>query len=392
MRVAKTSRALRGNDIVCFSNDWTGDPLSKMHLMRILSRENRILWIDSLGNRAPRATLHDARRIGKKLAAAMDTLKAPREVEPNLHVLSPLALPAWESKLAASLNRRWLGFQIERAIAHLSFGTPIVWCFLPSAAWVATNLKRRMLIYHCVDEFSEFTGAPANLLAQEALLACAADLVIVSSERLFDRKRSLNPHIGLVRHGVDHAHFSKALSPDLEIPLDLEHLPKPRLGFFGLLEDWIDSDLLESVAKTFSHGSLVLIGKERSDFSRLKSLPNVHFLGSRPYASLPAFCKGFDVALMPFRINELTMNSNPLKVREYLAAGLPVVSTAIPEIEALGQCIIGHDHRGFVEAIWRALENPGPADRRSEMVRKQSWESRVEEIRMLVEKNDPGIF
>lgn len=390
MRIARDFRALRGCDIACFSNDWTGDPLSKMHLMRILARENRILWIDSLGNRAPRATLQDARRIGQKLAAAWNTLKAPRQVEPNLHVLSPLALPAWQSRLAADLNRRWLGFQIERAMQHLAFREPIVWCFLPSAAWVATSLRRRLLVYHCVDEFSEFTGAPPNLLEQEARLASAADLVIVSSERLLERKRSLNPRIALVRHGVDHAHFSSALSPELEVPADLARLPRPRLGFFGLLEDWIDAALLEAVAKSFAQGSLVLIGRERADFSRLKALPNVHFLGGRPYASLPAYCKGFDVALMPFRINELTMNSNPLKVREYLAAGLPVVSTAIPEIEALGQCAIGRDRQGFIEAIARSLADPGPSRARSEQIRDQSWERRVEEIRLAVGRCEGG--
>ncbi|MDR0966644.1 MAG: glycosyltransferase, partial [Myxococcales bacterium] len=384
MRITRDFRALRGSDIVCFSNDWTGDPLSKMHLMRILSKENRILWIESLGNRAPKASLQDARRIGRKLSAAVSTLKAPREVEPNLWVLSPLALPAWESRLAADLNRRWLGFQIERAMARLSFKAPHVWCFLPSAAWVATSLRRRLLIYHCVDEFSEFTGAPQSLLEQEARLASAADLVIVSSERLLERKRPLNPRIALVRHGVDHAHFAQALSPELDIAPELARLPGPKLGFFGLIEDWIDAELLEAVARAFPGGSLVLLGREKASFPRLKSLPNVHFLGGRPYASLPSFCKGFDVALMPFRINELTLNSNPLKVREYLAAGLPVVSTAIPEIEALGQCAIGRDTQSFIEAIQRALKNPGPSKKRSEAVRDQSWEGRVEELRLLV--------
>lgn len=384
MRIARDFRALRGCDIVCFSNDWTGDPLSKMHLMRILSKENRILWIDSLGNRAPRANLQDVRRIGRKLSAAWNTLKSPRQVEPNLHVLSPLALPVWQSRFAADLNRRWLGLQIERAMEHLCFRAPVVWCFLPSAAWVATSLRRRLLVYHCVDEFSEFTGAPPNLLEQEARLARAADLVIVSSERLLERKKALNPHIELVRHGVDHAHFSRALLPELDIPADLARLPRPRLGFFGLLEDWIDAELLEAVAQAFPQGSLVLIGRARADFSRLKAMPNVHFLGGRPYEALPAYCKGFDVALMPFRINELTMNSNPLKVREYLAAGLPVVSTAIPEIEALGLCAIGNERQEFVEAIARALTDPGPSRTRSEHVRDQSWEQRVEEIRLAV--------
>lgn len=388
MRNEREARALTGCDIVCFSNDWAGDPLSKMHLMRLLARDNRVLWIDSLGNRAPRATIQDARRVGQKLSAALRTLGRPRQVDANIHVLSPLVLPAWQSPIAATINRRWLGLQIERAMSRLGFADPVVWCFLPSAAWVATSLRRRLLVYHCVDEFSEFTGAPPNLLEQEAALARASDLVIVSSERLLRRKQALNPRVALVRHGVDHAHFAQALLPTLDIPADLARLPRPRLGFFGLLEDWIDAPLLEAVARAFPSGSLALIGREKADFARLKAMPNVHFLGARPYASLPAYCRGFDVALMPFRLNELTLNSNPLKVREYLAAGLPVVSTAIPEIESLGLCAIGRDSAEFIAAIQRALVDPGPSPARSESVRDQGWERRVEEIRLAVARCD----
>ena len=124
----------------------------------------------------------------------------------------------------------------------------------------------------------------------------------------------------------------------------------------------------------------MLLGKATTDTSNLERLPNVHLLGRKPYASLPAYCKGFDVALMPFRINELTLNANPLKVREYLAAGLQVVSTAIPEVETLGLCRIGRDPDSFVREVEAALADPGPSTRRSDAVRSESWESRLEEI------------
>jgi glycosyltransferase involved in cell wall biosynthesis len=148
-----------------------------------------------------------------------------------------------------------------------------------------------------------------------------------------------------------------------------------------LIADWIDLDLLEAVAKHFSHGSVVLIGKATTDVSALKNLPNVHLLGRKPYAELPAYCKGFDVALNPFRISELTLNANPLKVREYLAAGLPVVSTAIPEVEVLGQCRIGRNKQEFIREIEAALDDAGPSPARSRAIRAESWEARVDEIR-----------
>jgi glycosyltransferase involved in cell wall biosynthesis len=135
------------------------------------------------------------------------------------------------------------------------------------------------------------------------------------------------------------------------------------------------------LAEHFSHGSLVLVGKATTDVSALLRLPNVHVLGRKPYASLPAYCKGFDVALNPFRINELTLNANPLKVREYLAAGLPVVSTAIPEVMKLNQCRIGADYQSFIREVEFALTEPGPSSERSNAIRSESWEARIDEIR-----------
>ncbi|MGH7194106.1 MAG: glycosyltransferase, partial [Candidatus Saccharimonadales bacterium] len=142
----------------------------------------------------------------------------------------------------------------------------------------------------------------------------------------------------------------------------------------------VDIELMAEMARRFSHGSLVVLGKATTDVSALAALPNVHLLGRKPYADLPAYCKGFDVALMPFRINELTLNANPLKVREYLAAGLPVVSTPIPEVEVLGQCRMAADADGFEREIRAALVDPGPSHERSQAIRHESWDAKLAEV------------
>lgn len=370
---------LRGRDVVCFSQDWSGDPLSKTHLMRLVARDNRVLWVNSIGLRTPSASGADLRRAFRKLAAA----SAPvRQAEPNLFVMNPLAIPAYGSPLVRGVNRRWLRSQVRSAMRRLGFKDPINWTFNPAAAVVAGDLGEDLVIYQCVDEYTEFTGVPARALADlERRLLLRSDLVIVSAERLYQSKVKVNPRTVLVRHGVDYAHFRTALDPATVVPDDLARLPRPVLGFFGLIADWVDLDILADLARRYPTGSVVLLGKATTDVSALERLPNVHLLGRKPYGSLPAYCKGFDVALMPFRINELTLNANPLKVREYLAAGLPVVSTPIPEVEVLGLCRIGAGAEGFAREVEAALADPSPRAERSEAVRHEGWDARLDEIR-----------
>ena len=370
---------LRGRDIICFSHDWTGDPLSKTHLMRLLARDNRVLWVNSIGYRTPTVSKADASRAIKKLVAATDRVK---EVERNIFVLSPLAIPAYGSAYLRRVNRHLLRYQVRRAMRKLKFKRPINWIFNPPAAVIARTLGEDQLIYHCVDEYTAFSGVSGQIMADfENQLLRTADLSIVTSERLLQSRRKINPQTVLVRHGVDYTHFRKALSPDTIVPESIAKLPKPVIGFFGLIADWVDVDLMAEVAKHFSKGSLVVIGKATTDISVLESLPNVHLLGRRPYEELPAYSKGFDVALMPFRVNELTLNANPLKVREYLAAGLPVVSSPIPEVEVLGLCRIADGAEQTIKEIELVLVDPGPSVERSDAIRSESWEARLDEIR-----------
>jgi len=371
---------LRGRDIVCFSHDWNGDPLSKTHLMRLLARENRVLWVDSIGYRAPRATRADVGRAFRKLARAARPI---REVEPNLFVLSPLAIPSYGQASVRALNRGLLRAQVSRAMRGLGFRRVVNWVFNPAASVIAGALGEDVLIYHCVDEYSAFSGVdPGALAALEDDLLARADLVLVSADSLVEAKRRRGRRPALVRHGVDHAHFRAALDPATRVPEALANLPRPVLGFFGLIADWVDVDLLAKAADRFPGGSVVTLGRATTDVGALASRPNVHMLGRVPYADLPAYAKGFDVALMPFRLNALTLHANPLKVREYLAAGLPVVSTAIPEVEVLGLCRIADDAEGFLAAIEEALaEGPGPCAGRSDAIAHESWEARLDEIR-----------
>jgi glycosyltransferase involved in cell wall biosynthesis len=370
---------MRGRDLLCFSHDWSGDPLSKNHLMRALARDNRVLWVNSIGYRTPTASRADLSRAFRKLAAAFKPIE---EVERNIFALNPLAIPAYGWGGAREFNRHFLRWQVKRAMRRLEFSRPINFIFNPPAALIAGSLGEDKLVYYCVDEHLAFTGVAADSLARmEEELLRKADLVIVTAERLYRSKARFNPRTRLIRHGVDFEHFRRALDAATAIPPEIARLPRPVIGFHGLIADWVDVELLAHVARSFPEGSLAIVGKTATDVSRIERLPNVHLLGRRPYAELPAYCKGFDVALNPFRMNELTLNSNPLKVREYLAAGLQVVSTPVPEVVRLKHCRIAATHDEFAREIERALEDPGPSPARSELMRNESWEAKIDELR-----------
>ena len=375
--------ALRGRDIVCFSNDWDGDPLSKMHAMKILARQNRVLWVNSIGNRRPTATARDVKRMLKKLSGAMQGL---RERHPNIWVLTPLAIPFYGSELIRAANGALLKAQIERAMQQLGFEDVISWSFLPSSAPVSGTLGESLVVYHCVDEFSAFSGAPAQEIRElERRLLLRSDVVICSSEKLRADKARVNSNAHLVQHGVDLEHFANAFCTATTIPDDLKGAPGPIIGFWGLIADWVDLPLVRHVADAFSGGTVVLLGNSNTDMKPLDGARNVRVLGRRHYADLPRYAKAFDVALMPFKVNELTLAANPLKVREYLAAGLPVVSTAIPEVERLGVCRIGKDADGVVREIAAAIAaGPGPSEVRAAQVRGEGWEARVAEMQEIV--------
>ena len=381
------SNILSGRDILCFSHDWTGDPLSKTHLMRVLSRENRILWINALANRKPTTSTKDISRIFNKLKKFTEPIE---EVEKNIFTLNPLAIPTYGNEAVRRFNQTFLVSQVKKAMRKLNFQTPVNIIFNPAAGLLAGKLGEDQIIYYCVDEYTAFTGVSRGLKQIEEKLFEKADLVIVSAEKLLTDKKHFNKNTFIIRHGVDFSHFRKTLDTELQIPDEIKKLPKPIIGFHGLLADWVDFELIKKVAEHFKNGSVVLIGKITVDAEQkikiLEDVKNIHFLGRKPYSELPNYCKGFDIALNPFAISELTLAANPLKVREYLAAGLPVISTDIPEVAILEQCRIGRNHKEFIYQIEEALKNPGPQKTISDSVQNESWEERVDELREIMRR------
>jgi glycosyltransferase involved in cell wall biosynthesis len=390
-------KSFAGHDIVCFANDWSGDPLSKKHVMTRLAKKNRVLWVNSLGNRAPRASTRDMKRILEKLTRfAAHMTEGPVEVAPNIHVITPLAIPNYRSAAARRVNELVVSTTVKMAMRSLGFRDPLLYTFVPASAWVARKLGETKVVYHCVDEYSKFDGAGDDIAQLEEELIEKSDLVITCSSRLQASKSKLNPKCVLVRHGVEQAHFKTALDEATEIPADVRDLPRPVFGFYGLVAEWVDLEAMARVAEAYPHGSLVIVGEhnnaDAAGMARLRALPNVHFLGRKPYAALPGYCKAFDVALLPFLKNELTENANPLKLREYLAAGLPVVSTDIPEAKAVAErgVYLADGADAFVTRVGEALSGgAGPNRARSDAMARESWDEKVADIETLLMELKP---
>jgi glycosyltransferase involved in cell wall biosynthesis len=311
-----------------------------------------------------------------------------REVEPNIFVIDPPVLPLPGVAAAERINRVVLVTRLRQLCRRLGLQQPLIWTFLPHVGWLLGRLQERMTIYHCVDEYSEFSGVPKDVIVRmEQDLVRRADIVFTSAEKLCAERRTINPHTHFIPHGVDVAHFSRALDASTTVAPEVARLPKPVIGFFGLLADWVDLDMIGALAQARPQWSFALVGKTQTDLEAVRRLPNVHLLGQQPYTALPSYCRGFDVGLIPFRMNELTLRVNPLKLREYLAAGLPVVSTPLPEVVRYRDVVhIAVNRDGFIQEIESALMERSTKDdrRRVEMMRSEGWEARVERMSAII--------
>jgi glycosyltransferase involved in cell wall biosynthesis len=264
---------------------------------------------------------------------------------------------------------------------------PVTWTYVPNTADVVGSLGEKCVVYHCVDEYAAFTDAAPEVRFREIELLKKSDLVLVCSDHLMDGKRKMNRRTHLVTHGVDFEHFSRAADESTRIAEDLAGIPRPILGFHGLLADWVNLPLVGEIARSRPGWSIVMIGKSETDLSPVQNLPNVHLLGHRPYERLPEYLRGFDVAILPFLCNELTFNSNPLKLREYLAAGLPVVAAPLPEVAKFANLVaLAETPQEYISAIEHLLERGeiGASPVRSRLMAAESWDHKVGEMEELL--------
>lgn len=273
---------------------------------------------------------------------------------------------------------------------------PVAWCYTPMALPLLQELHPRLVVYDCMDELAAFKNSPKQLLQRETALLGLADLVFAGGPSLFEAKRERHPNAHCFPSSVDVGHFEKALLRDQGHAAQ-EQIPRPRLGFYGVIDERFDAGLVAAIADAHPAWQLVMVGPViKIDPGSLPHRPNLHYLGQCGYDELPRFLAGWDVCLLPFARNEATRFISPTKVLEYMAAELPIVSTAIADVaQPYGHVVaIADDHAGFIAACERALalspqQRAGMAETMRAIVAGTSWDVTADAMRALLDRT-PG--
>ena len=364
-------------DMVVFGEDWGRHPSSTQHLIKRLADEAQIIWVNSLGLRRPRLSLTDFDRLRTKalsLAGGKRAAKTEASVgSPFTAIIHPRTIPWPGSRIAARFNRASLHNQINPVMAAAKMTRPIVWTSLPTALPVVGALNEHALVYYAGDDFGALAGVDHGpVLVMEKQLAAKADLIIAASPQIAERFPKNKTRV--LPHGVDYVRFAGPVPRAADMPAG-----RPIAGFYGSISDWIDIDAIARAAASLPEWVFVLIGKIDADVSKLARYPNVHFLGPRLHEQLASYSQHWDVSLLPFKRSRQIDASNPLKLREYLAAGRPVLASYdFPAALSFSDAVfIADEGEAFSDAILRAHADKRPKSFRQESVLLESWDSRA---------------
>jgi uncharacterized SAM-binding protein YcdF (DUF218 family) len=284
---------------------------------------------------------------------------------------------------------------LERWMQATDFHRAVVWTFLPTplARDLIRSLDAELVIYYCIDDLASSSIQARKIARSEADVFREADLVFVTSEKLRERASRYNERVHLFPFGVNFPAFERARTSTDPAPEDLRAIPRPVIGYLGGLHQWVDQELMASVARAMPDASFAFVGPPQGDVSMLSGCANVHLLGQKSHEDVPKYLKHFDVALVPYRVTEYTANVYPTKLNEYMAMGTPVVATDLPEIRRLnaeyGDVVsIAEGPAAFVSAIRHAMADGSDAERqrRIQVARSNGWDPRIVEMSRLIEE------
>ena len=355
-------------ELIVFGEDWGRHPSSSQHLIERLHPHFQIIWINSIGLRQPKCNITDIQRLWEKLT--ITTNKEQKTIAPPFTVIHPKIWPLPKQKLILKFNQ----WALQKHIPTKK-NTRLVWCALPSAIDYLSDLQADKIVYYCGDDFNYLAGVDHQTIHQQEQRLCErSDLILCASQPLVDKFSKYNAHY--LPHGVDLKHFSLTRQ---------RHTP-PTIGFYGSLNEWLDTDLILYLAIQRPHIQFVLLGREDTNLAALKAQKNIVILPPCSHQDLPTYLRQWDAAILPFLNNGQIHACNPLKSREYLASGCSVISTIFPSALAYAKYIhLVQTPQEWLYAIDKCHQQPLKKrqlhhQKCQQLLQKDSWQHRTQEL------------
>ncbi len=378
---------LSGHNIICFGSERWEYPGLQQTIMRYLSKENRVLFFNSLGTRRIAFDRTFFRACTRRLTAFFsDNNHAPAD---SVRVLNPHFIPLTYSTLATRINRSLISRQCRSLVSEMQLSSYILWIGTPVVSPLLNRLSPDLVVYNPVDRYHAFSFVDSvKMKAYERQAAQQADVILCTSTAIRNDLLRFNRNTFNVSHGVDFAHFSAAAQSSC-VPDDIRGIRPPIIGYFGGLSERVNYTLIRETARSYPDASVVLIGSQLVSLDEIKTIPNVHCLGRKPFSMLPLYLKHFSVCLIPYQVNELMDAVDPIKLREYFCLGKPVVSSPLPEVAAYDDLVfIGKDTDDFVTKVGLALAEKDDVltARRIQIAQQSDWPAKMASISNIIQE------
>lgn len=319
--------------LVVFADDWGRHPSSAQHLVRHLLDDHNVSWVNTIGTRAPRLTAATMRRIAGKLGQWIRSDRVVPEGK-TPRICAPLMYPGFRTAWQRNLNATLLARFMHESLPNLA--DSVVVSSIPIVADLPDRVRARRWVYYCVDDFSAWPGLDSqSLRAMERKFVARADRIIAAGENLAQRIRLFGRRADVISHGIDPDHWRRA-EPRSAL---LAGLARPIFLYWGLIDKRLDMVYLRTLDAAMGGGTIALVGPEQDPAPELATLAHVHRLGAAPYEALPQLAAGADTLILPYADLEVTRAMQPLKLKEYLATGRPVVSSSLPALAGWEDCL-----------------------------------------------------
>ena len=367
--------------LLVFADDWGRHPSSCQHLVRRLLDRCRVDWVNTIGTRTPRLNWATMRRGFEKVGQWFRPAPQSGAEHVNLQVLNPRMWPWFGSSFGRWANRKLLARQLAPRLSAMP-EMPVAVTTIPLVSELIGLLPVRRWIYYCVDDFGQWPGLDQTTLQKmENRLVDRADTIIAVSEVLQERLARMGRSSHLLTHGADLDFWSKPIEG--ASPPQLEGLERPLVAFWGVIDERMDVGFIAQLAKTMSRGTIVLAGPTADFDPALDRIARVRRLGSLPFEQLPLLAREAAVLVMPYADLPVTRAIQPLKLKEYLATGKPVVVRDLPATRGWSDCLdLAESAEAFARAVMKRLDTGMPAEQKAArtILTQESWEAKARQF------------